>query len=119
MSRLATVDCHATRSNYLRWSEIVLGEIVKENRGDRYLWRDNTHCAGSTISREKPENDSHSQMSEWFAVMDSDLSHNMKYVRRYLSSCLRMRMRMVRNWLTPPLKSHAPPSNKYIYPHRP
>ena len=102
MSRLATVDCHATRSNYLWWSEIALGEIVKENKGDRGLWRDNTHCVISTISREKPENDSHSQMSERFAVMDSVLSHNMKYVRRYLSSCLRMRMRMVRNWLTPP-----------------
>jgi hypothetical protein len=52
MSRLATVDCHATRSNYLRLSENALGEIVKEYKGDRYLWRDNTHCAGSTISRE-------------------------------------------------------------------
>ena len=108
MSRLATVDCHATRSNYLRLSGNALGEIVKENSGDRGLWRDNTHCAGSTISREKPENDSHSQMSEWFAVIDSVLSHNMKYVRRYLPSCLRMRMRMVCNWLTPPEITRAP-----------
>ena len=102
MSRLATVVCHATRSNYLRWSGNALGENVKENRGDRGLWCDNTHCAGSTISREKPENASHLQMSEWFAVIDSVLSHNVKYVRRYLPSCLRMRMRMVCNWLTPP-----------------
>lgn len=97
MSRLATVDCHATRSNYLRLSGIALSENVKENRGDRGLWRDNTHCAGSTISREKPENETHSQMCKRFAVIDSDLSHNMKYVRQYLPVSLRMRMRMVRN----------------------
>jgi len=51
--RLATIDCHATRSNYLLWSGNALGGIVKENKGDRYSWRDNTHCAGSTISREE------------------------------------------------------------------
>ena len=102
MSRLATVECNAIVSNYLLLSGNALGEIVKENRGDRGLWCDNTHCAGSTISREKPENDSHLQMSERFAVMDSDLSHNMKYVTRYLPVSLRMRMRIVRNWLPPP-----------------
>ena len=53
MSRLATIDCHATRSNYLQWSEIVLGENVKEYKGDRYRGRENTHCAGSTFSREE------------------------------------------------------------------
>lgn len=52
MSRLATVDCHATRSNYLRLSENALGEIVKEYKGDRGLWRDNTHRSRPTISRE-------------------------------------------------------------------
>ena len=102
MSRLATVECNAIVSNYLLLSGNALEEIVKENRGDRGLWCDNTHCVGSTISREKPENDSHLQMSERFAVMDSDLSHNMKYVTRYLPVSLRMRMRMVRNWLPPP-----------------
>ena len=71
MSRLATIDCQATWSNYLRWSEIVLGGIVKENRGDRGLWRENTHCVGSTISREI-ENDSHSQSHyrERFSLSD-------------------------------------------------
>jgi len=97
MSRLATVECDATRSNYLWLSGNALSENVKEYKGDRGLWRDNTHCVGSTISREKPENDSHLQMSEWFAVIDSDLSHNVNYVRRYLPVCLRMRMRMVLN----------------------
>ena len=52
MSRLATVECNAIVSNYLRLSENALGEIVKEYKGDRGLWCDNTHCAGSTISRE-------------------------------------------------------------------
>jgi len=64
MSRLATIDCHATRSNYLLWSEIVLGGIVTENKGDRYRGRENTHRAGSTISREEAfdnENDNHLQ----------------------------------------------------------
>jgi len=119
MSRLATVECNAIVSNYLLRSGNALGEIVKEYKGDSGLWRDNTHCVGSTISREKPENDSHLQMLERFAVMDSDLSHNMKYVTRYLPVSLRMRMRMrtVRNWLPPPLKSHAPPVIN-IYTHR-
>jgi hypothetical protein len=97
MSRLATVECDATRSNYLRLSGNALSENVKVYKGDRGLWRDNTHCVGSTISREKPENASHLQVSERFAVIDSDLSHNVKYVRRYLPVSLRMIMRMVRN----------------------
>jgi|14_taG_2_1085336.scaffolds.fasta_scaffold02314_16 hypothetical protein len=118
MSRLATVDCHATRSNYLRWSGNALSENVKEFKGDRGLWCDNTHCVSPTISREKPENASHLQMSERFAVIDSDLSHNVKYVRRYLPVCLRMRMRMVRKRL-PPHQITRAPSNKYIYPQTP
>ena len=52
MSRLATVECNAIVSNYLLRSGSALGEIVKEYKGDRGLWRDNTHCVGSTISRE-------------------------------------------------------------------
>lgn len=59
--RLATVDCHAIRSNFLLWSENVLGGIIKENKGDRCVGRENTHCAGSIISREI-ENDSHSHL---------------------------------------------------------
>ena len=60
MSRLATVDCHVTRSNFLLWSENALGEIVKENKGDRGIGRENTHCSSLTISREIDiDNDSH------------------------------------------------------------
>lgn len=58
MSRLATVDCRATRSNFLLWSENALGENIKENKGDRGIGRENTHCPVLTISREI-ENDSH------------------------------------------------------------
>lgn len=60
MSRLATVDCRATRSNFLLWSENALGENIKENKGDRGIGRENTHCCFLTISREIDiENDSH------------------------------------------------------------
>ena len=52
MSRLATVECNAIVSNYLLRSGNALIENVKENRGDRGLWRDNAHRSRPTISRE-------------------------------------------------------------------
>ena len=61
--RLATFDCRATRSNFLLWSENALGENIKENKGDRGIGRENTHCCLLTISREIDiENDSHSHL---------------------------------------------------------
>ena len=96
MSRLATVDCRATRSNFLLWSENALGENIKENKGDRGIGRENTHCPVLTISREI-ENDYHSQSQERSRVIERVLSHNAFYVRRYLPVYLRMRMRIVRN----------------------
>ena len=48
-------------SNFLLRSENAVGENVKENKGDRCLWCDNTHREQTTISREIAiENDSHS-----------------------------------------------------------
>lgn len=65
MSRLATVDCRATRSNFLLWSENALGGIVKENKGDRGIGRENAHCPVLTISREIDiENGSHSHYQQ-------------------------------------------------------
>ena len=110
-------------SNFLLRGENALWGIVKENKGCTHLWRDYTHRAQVTVSREIDiENDSHSHsqhdgrnMAIW------SLSHKVNYVRRYLphysltdnENDSHSHLQIV----TPPEITRAP-SNKYIYPHR-
>ena len=76
-------------SNFLLRSGNALGEIVRENKGDRYLWRDYTHRWRSSASREIDiENDSHSHSQHDGRNMAiCSLSHKVNYVRAYLPHC--------------------------------
>lgn len=125
-SRLATIECNVTAEQLLcNCCGEGVEEMVGITRGLGYGGAiTHTELAEGSRAIHGIENDSHSHSQhDGTNMVISSLSHKVNYVRRYLphysltdnENDSHSHLQIV----TPPLKSHAPPSDKYIYPQTP